>query len=366
MPHRRLGMQRVTLLDVANALGVSSITVSRALREPEKVSTSLRARILRQVEDMGYVPDLAARALASRHSGIIGVLTPTLTNLAFIGIMAGIEERVRASELRIQYANSHYDSEMELRQLQAFLSQNPAGIVLTGLQKEQKVADLLARASCPVVQLVDIEFMPVGISLGISHRDAAATAVRHLLNCGYRRVGMIAGTRNLRSERRYEGYVQAMREVGGLDPALVETDPSATSVELGCRLMRRLIERVPDLDALFCENDDLALGVLFECRRRGIRVPDDFGICGYNDLDFAACSEPSLTTVHVPRFELGYRAAELLIRAIANGCRRDHVERMSFELIERGSTRRLQPKMGGDMVEESERFRANSALTAGS
>jgi LacI family gluconate utilization system Gnt-I transcriptional repressor len=99
------------------------------------------------------------------------------------------------------------------------------------------------------------------------------------------------------------------------------------------------------LDAVFCENDDLALGVLFECMRRGIRVPEDFGICGYNDLDFAACSEPSLTTVHVPRFELGYRAAELLIRAITSGYQRDHVERMSFELIERGSTRRLQPQI---------------------
>jgi LacI family gluconate utilization system Gnt-I transcriptional repressor len=319
--------------------------VSRALREPQKVSTSLRARILRQVEDMGYVPDLAARALASRHSGIIGVLTPTLTDLAFIGIVAGIEERLRASDLRIQYANSHYESETELRQLQAFLSQNPAGIVLTGLETEQKMADLLASASCPVVQMIDIELMPVGISLGISHREAAATAVRHLLKCGYRRIGMIAGKRNLRSQRRYDGYAQAMQEGIGFDAALVETEPFANSVELGCRLMRQLIERVPDLDAVFCENDDLALGVLFECMRRGIRVPEDFGICGYNDLDFAACSEPSLTTVHVPRFELGYRAAELLIRAITSGYQRDHVERMSFELIERGSTRRLQPQI---------------------
>jgi LacI family gluconate utilization system Gnt-I transcriptional repressor len=331
------------LLDVANALGISSITVSRALREPEKVSDSLRARILRQVEDMGYVPDLAARALASRHSGIIGVLTPTLTNLAFIGIMAGIEERVRFSDLRIQYANSHYDSDTELRQLQLFLSQHPAGIVLTGLQ-EQRAADLLARAACPVVQIVDIELMPVGISLGISHRDASAVAVRHLLDCGYQKVGMIAGTRNLRSQRRFEGYARAMQEAGRYDATLVETEACVNSVELGCRLVRRLLKRVPDLDAVFCENDDLALGVLFECRRRGIRVPEDFGICGYNDLDFAASAEPSLTTIHVPRFELGYRAAELLIRAVASGGRRDHVERMSFELIQRGSTRRLRPQ----------------------
>jgi len=343
MPHRRDGMQRVTLLDVANALGVSSITVSRALREPEKVSSTLRARILAQVEDMGYVPDLAARALASRHSGIIGVLTPTLTNLAFIGIMAGVEERVRSSDMRIQYANSNYDSEAELRQLRIFLSQSPAGIVLAGLQQEQRVSDMLRRAPCPVVQIVDIELMPVGMSLGISHREAAATAVRHLLACGYRRIGMIAGTRNLRSERRYEGYAAAMRETGGFDPSLVETDASVTSVELGCRLLRRLMKRVPDLDAVFCENDDLALGVLFECRRLGLRVPEDFGICGYNDLDFAACSEPGLTTIHVPRFELGYRAAELVIRAAALGGRPDHVERMEFELIQRGSTRRLPP-----------------------
>ncbi|WP_245582447.1 LacI family DNA-binding transcriptional regulator [Neorhizobium lilium] len=335
-------MQRVTLLDVASALGVSSITVSRALREPEKVSSTLRDRILRQVEDMGYVPDLAARALASRHNGIIGVLTPALTDLAFIGIMAGIEERVRSSDLRIQYANSHYDSDMEFRQLQLFLSQHPAGIVLTSLQKEQRVVDLLSGVPCPVVQIVDIELVTVGISLGISHREASATAVRHLLECGYSRVGMIAGRRSLRSQRRHEGYIMVMQEAGGYDPALVETEASVNSVELGCRLLRQLLQRVPDLDAVFCENDDLALGVLFECRRLGIRVPEDFGICGFNDLDFAACSEPGLTTVHVPRFELGYRAAELLIRAVANGGKRNHVEHMPFELIQRGSTRRVQ------------------------
>lgn len=343
MRHRRFRTQRVTLLDVANSLGISSITVSRALREPEKVSSELRDRILRQVKDMGYVPDLAARALASSHNGIIGVLTPSLTNLAFIGIVAGIEERVRSSDLRIQYANSHYDPDEEFRQVQLFLSQHSAGIIITGLRKEQRVADLLNSALCPVIQIVDIELMPVGISLGISHREAAIAATRHLLACGYRRIGMIAGTRNLRSQRRYEGYVQVMREIGQFDPGLVETEDVVTSFELGCRLLRRLLQRVPDVDAIFCDNDDVALGVLFECRRLGLRVPEDFGVCGFNDLDFAACSEPALTTVHVPRFELGYRAAELLIRAIGNRCRRDHVERMPFELIQRGSTRRLPP-----------------------
>jgi LacI family gluconate utilization system Gnt-I transcriptional repressor len=340
MPQRRARAQRVTLLDVANALGVSSITVSRALREPDKVSETLRERILRQVDDMAYVPDFAARALASSHSGVIGVLAPALTNHAFLSIMSGIEQRVRDTDFRIHYANSNHDPVQEYKQVKLFLSQHPAGILLTGLQ-DNCVAELLSRASCPVVQIVDIESVAVGIAVGINHRNAAMAATRHLVACGYRRIGLIGGSRDLRGQRRHEGYMLVMREHGLYDPGLVASGEEQTSVQLGCRLLGELLNTAPGLDAVFCQNDDLALGVLFEARRHGLRVPEDFGICGYNDLEFASCAEPGLTTIRVPRFEMGYRAADLLIQALGNPCTRGYVDQMPFELIQRGSTRPL-------------------------
>ncbi|CAN7204600.1 LacI family DNA-binding transcriptional regulator [Neorhizobium tomejilense] len=340
MPPRRARSERVTLLDVANVLGISSITVSRALREPEKVSEPLRQKILCQVEQMGYVPDLAARALASRHNGIIGVLAPALTNHAYLGIMSGIEERVRDTDFRIQYANTNHDAEQEYRQVKLFLSQHPAGILLTGLQ-DQRVSDLLELAPCPVVQIVDLNLLPSGIAVGINHREAAETATRHLLACGYRRIGLIGGSRDLRAQRRHDGYALAMQEAGLYDPGLVMTEHKQTSMQLGCDLFKRLLETAPDVDAVFCQNDDLALGALFEAQRAGLRVPDDFGICGYNDLDFALCAEPRLTTVRVPRFQMGYQAADLIVRAINDECLPSRVIQLPFELVQRGSTRPL-------------------------
>jgi LacI family gluconate utilization system Gnt-I transcriptional repressor len=340
MSQRRARTKRVTLHDVASALGVSSITVSRALREPDKVSEPLRQRILHQVENMGYVPDLAARALASQRSGVISVLAPALTSHAHLSVMRGIEERVRTSDLRIQYANSRHDPEEEGRQIRLFLSQHPAGILLSGLQHRDGILDLLSTAPCPVVQIVDLHLTKSAMTVGINHCDASALAVRHLLACGYRRIGLIGGTRDVRSERRQEGYWLAMQEAGLADPALVVSEDAPTSVQLGCMLLQRLRMQAPDLDCVFCQNDDLALGVLFEAQRLGLAVPE-FGICGYNDLGFAAYSQPTLTTVKVPRFEMGYRAIDLLIRAVNGEALPAAPIDLGFELVQRGTTRRL-------------------------
>ena len=340
MSHRRARTKRVTLHDVASALGISSITVSRALREPDKVSEPLRERILHQVENMGYVPDLAARALASQRSGVISVLAPALTSHAHLSVMRGIEERVRTSDLRIQYANSRPDPEEEARQIRLFLSQHPAGILLSGLQQRDGILDLLSTAPCPVVQIVDLHLTQSAMTIGTNHCDASALAVRHLLACGYRRIGLIGGTRDVRSARRHEGYWLAMQEAGLADPALVVFEDAPTSVQLGCMLLQRLRTQAPDLDCVFCQNDDLALGVLFEAQRLGLAVPE-FGICGYNDLGFSAYSQPTLTTVRVPRFEMGYRAIDLLIRAVNGEPLPTAPIDLGFELVQRGTTRRL-------------------------
>src|SRR5690606_39776607 len=172
MSHRRTRTKKVTLHGVASALGVSSIPVSRALREPDKVSEPLRERILHQVENMGYIPDLAARALASQRSGAISVLAPAPTSHAHLSIMRGIEERVRTSDLRIQYANSRPDPEEEARQIRLFLSQHPAGILLSGLQQRDGILDLLSTAPCPVVQIVDLHLPQSAMTVGINHCDA--------------------------------------------------------------------------------------------------------------------------------------------------------------------------------------------------
>lgn len=337
---RRQRQDKVTLSDVAQNAGVSAITVSRALRDPEKVSPPLREAILKVVEDMGYVPDLAARALASKNSGLIGVVSPVLTSHSFMAVIRGIEDRVRPSDLRIQYASSDTNAEDQLRLLRFFLSQNPAGLIHVGQIGDLAIDELLRRAPCPVVEIMDVSRQPSDMAVGIDHRLAAETATRHLLERGYRRIALLGGAWDFRARRRLEGYQAVLEEAGLFDPALVLSIDSQSSVGLGCHLLGRLKAEFPDADAAFCHNDDIALGALFECQRRGMAVPVDFGICGFNDLDYAGFAFPAITSIRVPRYEIGYRAVDMIIRAAGSGAPPPKLVDLGYQLVQRGSTAR--------------------------
>lgn len=337
---RRQRQDKITLSDVAHQAGVSAITVSRALREPEKVSPPLREAILKVVEEMGYVPDLAARALASKNSGLVGVMSPGLTSHAFLALIRGIEDRVRSSDLRIQYASAETDTEDQLRQLRFFLSQNPAGLIHVGQIGDPAIDDLLRHAPCPVVEIMDVSREPSDMAIGIDHRQAAETATRHLLEKGYRRIAMLGGAWDFRARRRLEGFQAVLEEAGLFDSALVLSIDGSTSVGLGCRLLDRLKSEAPDAEAAFCHNDDIALGVLFECQRRGLAVPQDFGICGFNDLDYAGFAFPAITSVRVPRYEIGYRAVDMIIRAAGSDTSTTKRVDLGYQLVQRGSTAR--------------------------
>lgn len=335
----RRGQDRITLSDVAAAAGVSAITVSRALRNPDIVSPALRETILKLVDDMGYVPDFAARALASKKSGMFAVLVPSMAEYLFMSVMSGIEDRVRGTEFRIQYANSHMSADDEIHQLKQFLGQNPAGIIVSDIERHESSVELLKKLVCPIVQIMDISVPAVDMAVGINHFEGGVAATRHLLDCGYRRIGLIGNFSGHRAQRRHTAFRTVLEPHGLYDPALVITEDSPSSVQSGVRLMARLLDQSPGIDAVFCRSDDIALGALFECQRRGIRVPEDFGICGYSDLSFASVSVPTLTTINVPRYEIGYKAVEMLIER--DGGRNDMpaVVDLGFELLHRGSTR---------------------------
>lgn len=331
--------RHVRLSDVAKRVGVSPITISRALRNPDIVSEDLREVILRAVDEMGYSPNLAARALASRHSGIVGVIAPALFQQSFTGLVMGIEDRLRASELRVQYANTLYESQQEVTQLKSFLAQKPAGVILAGAEDYGALTPLIESAGCPVAHVADLSQPPGELVVGLHNHAAGMAATRFLISKKYRRIGIIGASSNTRGSRRQAGYEQAMHDAGLFDPELIVNDRTAGSVGLGRRLFSILIDRVPDLDAVFCQNDDLALGALIEASARGINVPEALGVCGFNDLDFAAFCEPALTTVRIPRYDLGYRVADMLLRAVREEPVGEQRVDLGFSIIERNSTR---------------------------
>lgn len=329
----------VKLSDVAKKVGVSPITISRALRNPEIVSEDLREIILRTVEEMGYIPNLAARALAGRHNGIVGVITPALHQYGFAGLMLGIEDRFRDTEFTVQYSSTLHHAEGEAGLLKSFLTQKPAGVVIAGAESYRDLLPLIGNATCPIAHITDLSQEPQTLVVGLDHYAAGAEPTRFLLSRGYKRVGFVGRGGDVRSRRRIEGYEAAMREVGRFDQDLVIGGDAASRIGLGRELFSRLLERVPDVDAVFAQSDELALGVLIECKERGIRVPEDFGICGFNDLEFSSFIQPTLTTVHIPRYDIGYRVADMLLRAVRDEPLDEDKVNCGFSIIPRGSTR---------------------------
>ncbi|SDE80602.1 LacI family DNA-binding transcriptional regulator [Limimaricola pyoseonensis] len=310
--------RRVTLAEVAARAGVSPITVSRALRRPDTVQPETRARIDAAVAALGYVPDPAARALATGRSDVIGVLIPSATNAVFTDVLSGLYEGIAESRFDVQYGITRYDPATEENLLGVFLRQRPAGLIVAGIDQTPAARRLLDRAACPVVQIMETGPDPVDMMVGFSHHDAAAEATRHLIARGYRRPGFLGARMDPRTRRRFAGF-RAVAEAAGLyDPDRSETTETPSSVGRGGELLRALLARHPDTDAVFCNNDDLAMGALFEAMRLGIAVPGRLGICGFNDLEMMRAAEPPLTSVRTNRFEMGALAAKM-IRARLEG-----------------------------------------------
>lgn len=336
----RRGGGRPTIADVARIAGVSAITVSRALREPDRVSVELRSQIEAAVAELGYVPDPNARALASARADVVGVLVPSLTNNVFADVVRGIYDGLSGSRFQIQMGNTHYSDVEEERLLRVFLGQRPTALVVSGIDQTPETRALLERAECPVVQIMEMAPDPVDMLIGFSHFEGGRAATRHLVDKGYRRIGFIGARMDPRSQRRLAGYSRAMEDAGLFDDRLVNTTPVPSSVSLGGQLLRAALARMPALDAVFCNNDDLALGVMFECHRAGIAVPDTIGVCGFNDLDMMQAAFPSMSSVRTHRYEIGRLAIEMAFKRLAGETIDAPIVDVGFELKPRESTAR--------------------------
>ncbi|WP_306025137.1 LacI family DNA-binding transcriptional regulator [Oceaniradius stylonematis] len=338
------GRSGVTLADVAREAGVSAMTVSRALRNPDRVSARSRDAIQAVIERLGYVPDPAARALAAGRTNVIGVIVPSVTNNVFADVMRGIYDAAEGTPWQVQLGNSRYSPIAEEDLVRTFLSQKPAGLIISGIDQSEATAGLLRSAPCRIVQIMETGPDPFDMMVGFSHREAAGAATRHLLDAGYRRIGFLGARLDPRTQRRLEGFRVCLSPAGLLDDARIVTTPQPSSVTLGGHLMADLLSTAPDTDAVFCNNDDLAVGALFECQRRRIAVPGQMGICGFNDLEMMAAAHPSITSVLTFRHEMGRQAMSLLGAALRGEETSQPVVDLGFEVVPRATTdRTLQP-----------------------
>jgi LacI family gluconate utilization system Gnt-I transcriptional repressor len=317
---------------------VSPITASRFFRNPDALSVSKRERVESAARELGYVPNLAARALASQRTEVIGVLIPSLTNNVFNDVLRGIYDASEGSRYTIQFVNTRYSILQEEKLLRLFQAQKPAGLIVTGINQTGESRAVMEAMNCPIVQIMEVGPDPVDMMVGFSHYDAAFAAVSHLISQGRRRIGFLGARMDPRVQRRLDGYRDAMKAASLFDPNLILTTSTPTAMTLGGTLLADLLAKTPDLDAVFCINDDLALGVLFECQRRGVPIPEKLAIIGFNDMEFMASSFPSLSSVRTNRYEMGRDAVTMLIDAVEGRRPEKPVVDLGFELMIRESS----------------------------
>lgn len=329
---------KVRLTEVAQLAGVSPITASRFFRNPDALSAGKRERVENAAKELGYVPNLAARALASHRSEVIGVLIPSLTNNVFADMLRGVYDASEGSRYSIQLANTRYSNLQEETLLRIFHGQKPAGLIVTGIDQTPESRAVMRNMNCPIVQIMETGPDPIDMLVGFSHSDAAFAAVAHLLERGYTRIGFLGARMDPRGQRRFEGYRDALKRASLFDQRRVITTLMPSTVPLGGTLLSDLVAKAPDIDAVFCINDDIALGALFECQRRQIAVPEQLAIVGFNDLEFMASAVPSLTSVRTNRYEMGRKAIEMLTAAMSGTPPQQHVADLGFEIMMRESS----------------------------
>lgn len=309
---------RITLAAVAAHAGVALMTASRAITQPEMVSDALRLRVEQAVAELGYVPNRAARALASAQSNVIVVLVPSLSNAVFTAVLAGVQDALDADNYQILIGNTRYSDAEEEKLLGIYMQSNPDGVLLSGMTHSKRVQQMLASSQVPIVSMMDMSSDPAQLSVGFSQFQAGYSMTRYLLDKGHRRIGFIGAQLDERALKRADGYRKAMQEAQLADPRLEVMVRDPSTIALGAELLGRMLAQAPDCDAIFCCNDDLAHGAIYQCQRRGIAVPAQLAICGFNDLPASAWMNPSVTTIGTPRYRIGFEAASLL-RAVIKG-----------------------------------------------
>ena len=340
MANVRMGAA-VTLRDVARLAGVHPATVSRALNEETRalVNEETARRVLKAADELGYQPNPIARGLKTNRSYTIGVLIPDLTNPLFPPILRGIEDHLETGGYTPLAVNTDNDPERELVDVQAMRARQVDGIIAATARRDHRLHDALLEAGIELV-LVNRRQLELPVSSATADdRLGMRLAVEHLLELGHTRIAHLAGPLDYSTGLdRYISFHETMRAAGlEPDPELVVVAEAFTESE-GARLGRQLMDDRRRFTAVAAANDLLALGCYDVFAERGVRCPEDVSVIGFNDMPFAARFHPPLTTIHIPHYEIGKAAAQLMLERLQEGDSPPREVMLRPSLVVRGST----------------------------
>ncbi|MGC6386351.1 LacI family DNA-binding transcriptional regulator [Ewingella sp. S1.OA.A_B6] len=305
--------QRVTLQDIALLADVTKMTVSRFLRTPEKVSPETRERITKVMEEVGYPLEDAERPQKTPR---IGILVPSFNNQIFSDLLAGIESVTSQQGYQTLVVNYEYSKEREEEHIINLLTYSLAGLILTDSVHTLKADKYLNAAAIPIAQVMDLDDTHGRIAVGFDNFQAGYDMATTLLASGKQHVVYFGSMSDARDKKRYQGYSRAMQE-RQLEPMHI-TPNKVSSVSIGAGMLALARQLDPQVNAVLCTNDDIAVGVLQECLKSGIRVPEEMAISGFHGLDIGLATTPLLASVITPRYEMGKVAAEIILKKIKN------------------------------------------------
>ena len=307
----------LTLRDVSQASGVSEMTVSRVLRNRGDVSQNTRDKVLLVAKQLGYVPNKIAGALASQRVNLVAVIIPSLSNMVFPEVMTGISEVLETTDLQPVVGVTDYLPEKEERVLYEMLSWRPSGVIIAGLEHSETSAMMLKASGIPVVEIMDIDGSPVDSMVGISHRRAGREMAVSILKAGYRKIGFLGTKMPLdhRARKRFEGFTEALAK-SGVEVTDQEFYSGGSALVKGREMTQELLRRNPNLDFLYFSNDLIGAGGLLYLIEKGISIPNQIGLAGFNGVELLKGLPRQLATMDACRSEIGRKAAEMIVQQV--------------------------------------------------
>jgi LacI family transcriptional regulator len=326
-----------SIKDVADEARVSTATVSHVINNTRFVSDEVRSRVMQAIEHFQYHPNAHARSLASGKSRMFGLVISDIANPFFPELVKAIETAAFERGYDVVLSNTNYDAERTSHYVRRFIERQVAGVALMTSELDQKLIDELARRK---VSVVFLDAGKVGLhssNLRVDYEEGIEQAILHLVKLGHHRIAFIGGTPHLRSaQRRLEAFQGQIRQI--FPDAAEKIYYGDFKIEGGKRAVSEMLAEKELPTAIICANDLMAFGAISELRAAGVSVPGDVSIIGFDDIAFASLKEPSLTTVSLPRKELGRCAVEALMETLENPKREGVEIRIPTNLVIRKST----------------------------
>lgn len=330
-----------TIRDVARLAGVSVATVSRVINQKELVNPETAEQVLKAIEQLQYEPNAVARGLAGKKMGIIALILPDIINPFFPALARGVEDVAHKQGLTVILGNSDDLGLKESSYIKVLKKKYVDGFIFASNTIREEDVIALRKEGIPIVLLdrgLNTTTCPV---IRSNNREGAKLAVQHLIAQGCQKIAHIYGPQELITAReRLLGYEEVVRELEGFSPSLMV--PGHFDIESGRKGVEQLFARHPDIDGIFAGNDLMAVGALKVLHERGIRVPEQVKVCGFDGISLTEITEPELTTVAQPIYEMGGLAARILLDEIESGISENTIIELDVTLVSRKSTQRGQ------------------------